>query len=131
MLRMLEDEDIAPGVAGRKFLPTPPVFPPASAEVAPITGTTRRRMLRGKSPRQRAKVAAGFVAGSSQLVLPTPAQAARLTGASAISVRRALGRTPRSPSRAEMAEFIGRYGISETESLLGQIKTVAATRGAP
>jgi hypothetical protein len=122
-----EVEAVAPGFTERKTPPVkvPVIKVPVTVEVAPITGTVLQQMLRGKKPSQRAQVAAGFVAGSSQLVVPTPAQAARLTKASTTSVRRALGRKPRSPSLAEMADFIGRYGVAETELLLGQIRAVA------
>ena len=100
-----------------------PFAPPPA--VIPITGNCLEGELRGKTPNERAYLAAQLVSGTLNLVQPTSVQGARLA-----NTGRALGHPVRPPCPADMASYITRFGIEHTERLIAQIKAVAAGEAA-
>jgi hypothetical protein len=105
-------------------------FAPPPAAAIPITGNCLEGELRGKTPKERAYLAAQLVSGTLNLVQPTSVQGARLVNTGPGLVHRALGHPVRPPCPADMASYITRFGIERTEQLIAQIKAVAAGEAA-
>jgi hypothetical protein len=115
------------GYAGHVNKVVPFAPPPAAI---PITGNCLEGELRGKTPKERAYLAAQLVSGTLNLVQPTSVQGARLVNTGPGLVHRALGHPVRPPCPADMASYITRFGIERTERLIARIKAVAAGEAA-
>src|SRR5262245_41523159 len=72
-------------------------FAPPPAAAIPITGNCLESELRGKTPKERAYLAAQLVSGTLNLVQPTSVQGARLVNTGPGLVHRALGHPVRPP----------------------------------
>src|SRR5262245_24748304 len=74
------------------------------------SGRNVKKLLHGKTPRERAKVGAKLVTCEFAYVNPTPAQAARIVGTTAQRIHAALGHQPKPPSDTKIDRIIARYG---------------------
>jgi hypothetical protein len=88
---------------------------PATTTSAPTrqtlaSGRNLKRLVHGKSARERAKAAAMLVTGEFVYHSPTVAQAARLCGVAASRVHAALGHAPKPPSDAKIDRMIRKFG---------------------
>jgi hypothetical protein len=82
------------------------------------SGRNLKRLLDGKSPRERAWAGARLVTGEFAYVNPTVAQAARICCVTARQVHAALVRAPKPPSDTKLDRIVAQLGADRVLAAL-------------